>query len=42
LTANVLTIQYGNLTANASAVPASGQYIIQITRAEGPLPVTAV
>jgi len=42
LTANVLTIQFGNLTANASAVPASGQYIIQITRAEGPLPVTAV
>jgi len=42
LTNNVLTIQYGNLTANASAVPASGQYIIQITRAEGPLPVTAV
>jgi len=42
LTNNVLTIQYGNLTASASAVPASGQYVIQITRAEGPLPVTAV
>jgi len=41
-TANVLTIQYGNLTANASLVPATGVYDIQIVRAEGPLPITAV
>jgi len=42
LTANVLTIQYGNLTSNASAVPVTGVYDIQIVRAEGPLPTTAV
>jgi len=40
--ANTLQIQFGNLTSNASLVPASGQYIIQITRLEGPAPVTAV
>lgn len=42
LTAGVLTIQYGNLTSSSSAVPASGQYVLQITRLEGPAPVTAV
>ena len=42
LTAGVLTIQYGNLTSNASLVPASGVYTIQVTRLEGPAPVTAV
>ena len=42
LTANILTVQYGNLTANTSLTPASGQYILQITRLEGPAPVTAV
>lgn len=42
LTANALTIQYGNLTANASLVPSSGVYTLQIVRLEGPAPVTAV
>jgi len=42
LTANILTVQYGNLTSSASVVPVSGQYILQITRLEGPAPVTAV
>jgi hypothetical protein len=41
LAANVLTIQFGNLTA-AGVVPRAGVYNIQIVRAEGPLPVTAV
>ena len=41
LTANVLSVQFGNLTAS-SATPASGIYTIQITRLEGPAPVTAV
>jgi hypothetical protein len=41
LTANVLTIQFGNLTSG-SLTPASGVYEFQIVRAEGPLPVTAV
>ena len=42
LAANVLTIQFGNLTAS-SATPAAGIYEFQIVRAEGlPLPVTAV
>ena len=40
--ANTLQIQFGNLTSNASLVPASGQYVIQITRLEGPAPATAV
>jgi hypothetical protein len=42
LTAGVLTLQFGNLTASP-AVPAAGIYEFQIVRAEGfPLPVTAV
>jgi len=41
LTANVLTIQFGNITAS-SATPAAGIYELQIVRAEGPLPTTAV
>jgi hypothetical protein len=41
LAANVLTIQFGNVTAS-SATPAAGIYEFQIVRAEGPLPVTAV
>jgi hypothetical protein len=40
-TANVLSLQFLNATA-ASATPAAGTYVIQIVRAEGPLPVTAV
>ena len=39
--ANTLTIQYANITSNASAVPASGVYVVQVTRVEGPLPVNA-
>jgi hypothetical protein len=41
LTANVLTIQFGNVTASP-ATPAYGVYEFQIVRSEGPLPVTAV
>jgi hypothetical protein len=42
LAPNVLTIQFGNLTAS-SATPQAGIYEFQIVRAEGlPLPVTAV
>ena len=41
LTANVLSIQFGNVTAS-SATPATGVYTIQVTRLEGPAPVTAV
>ena len=41
LTANVLTIQFGNCSGTA-ATPASGVYEFQIVRAEGPLPTTAV
>lgn len=41
LTANVLTIQFGNVTAG-SVTPASGVYTLQIVRSDGPLPVTAV
>ena len=41
LTANVLTIQFGNVTSG-SLTPAAGIYEFQIVRAEGPLPVTAV
>ncbi len=40
-TAGVLSLQFLNVT-NASATPAQGAYAIQIVRAEGPLPVTAV
>jgi len=42
LAANVLTIQFGNLTSGATLKPASGVYTIQIVRSEGSLPVTAV
>ena len=41
LTANVLSIQFGNVTAS-SATPAAGVYTLQIVRLEGPAPVTAV
>lgn len=41
LTANVLTIQFGNITAG-SLTPAAGFYTIEIVRLEGPAPVTAV
>ena len=41
LNANVLSIQFGNVT-DSSATPASGVYTIQVTRLEGPAPVTAV
>jgi hypothetical protein len=41
LAVNVLTIQFGNVTSG-SLTPAAGVYTIQITRLEGPAPVTAV
>ena len=41
LTANVLTVQFGNVTSG-SLTPAAGIYEFQIVRAEGPLPLTAV
>jgi hypothetical protein len=41
LTVGVLTIQFGNITAS-TLTPAAGVYTIQIVRAEGSLPVTAV
>jgi len=41
LTANILSIQFGNVTA-LSATPAAGTYTIQIVRLEGPAPTTAV
>ena len=41
LTAGVLSVQFANC-ATASATPASGVYNVQITRLEGPAPVTAV
>ena len=41
LAANVLTIQFANVTA-ASVTPTAGTYTLQITRLEGPAPVTAV
>jgi hypothetical protein len=41
LTANVLTIQFGNVTA-AGVVPTAGVYTLQIVRLEGPAPTTAV
>jgi len=40
LTANVLTVQFGNCSTSA-ATPAAGVYEFQIVRAEGPLPTTA-
>jgi len=41
LAAGVLTIQFANVTA-ASVTPSTGTYTIQVTRLEGPAPVTAV
>ena len=41
LTANVMTIQFGNFSAS-SATPQAGYYEFQIVRAEGPLPTNAV
>ena len=41
LAAGVLTIQFANVTA-ASVTPYTGVYTIQVTRLEGPAPVTAV
>jgi hypothetical protein len=41
LTANVLSIQFGNLTASG-VIPTAGVYTLQIVRLEGPAPVTAV
>jgi hypothetical protein len=40
-TDNVLSFQFANVTAGA-LTPFSGTYILQIVRAEGPLPLTAV
>lgn len=40
-TDGVLSLQFLNATA-ASATPTAGAYVLQIVRAEGPLPVTAV
>ena len=39
--ANVLTIQFGNITGG-TLTPAAGAYSIEIIRLEGPAPVTAV
>ena len=41
LTAGVLSIQFGNVTSG-SVTPAAGVYTVQVTRLEGPAPVTAV
>jgi len=41
LAANVLTIQFANVTGSA-VVPSTGIYTIQVTRLEGPAPTTAV
>ena len=41
LTAGVLTIQFANITAG-TLTPTAGVYTIEIVRAEGALPVTAV
>ena len=42
LTAGVLTIQFGNLTATTTLKPASGTYTVQIVRLEGaPAPTNA-
>ncbi len=40
-TANVLSVQFGNITGG-TLTPAAGTYTIQITRLEGPAPATAV
>ena len=39
-TANVLTIQFGNLTSG-SVTPAAGAYTIEVVRLEGPAPTNA-
>ena len=39
--ANTLQVQFLN-TSGSSATPVSGQYILNVIRFEGPLPVTAV
>jgi hypothetical protein len=41
LTANVLSIQFANVTG-AAVIPLTGVYTIQVTRLEGPAPITAV
>lgn len=41
LTNNVLSIQFGNVTAG-SLTPAAGVYTVQVTRLEGPAPTNAV
>ena len=41
LAANVLSIQFGNLTGSG-VVPTAGVYTIQVVRLEGPAPTTAV
>ena len=41
LAANVLTIQFGNLTGSG-VIPSTGVYTIEVVRLEGPAPVTAV
>ena len=41
LTAGVLSIQFANITAG-TLTPTAGVYTLQIVRAEGALPVTAV
>ena len=41
LTNNVLSIQFANITAG-TLTPVAGVYTIQVVRAEGPLPTTAV
>jgi len=40
VTANVLTVQFGNFTTG-SVTPAAGLYEFQIARLEGPAPTTA-
>jgi hypothetical protein len=39
--ANTLQVQFLNVSGS-SATPATGSYILQVVRAEGPLPTTAV
>jgi len=39
--ANTLTIQFVN-TSGSSATPASGSYLIEVLRSDGPIPVNAV
>jgi hypothetical protein len=41
LNANVLSVQFGNVTGSP-VTPTAGVYTIQVTRLEGPAPVTAV